>query len=102
VRIASTPAANSPAYEAGLDTDDEIRQIDGQRIVAPEDVEAAISRRRPGDTLSVIYADRSGTSRRATVKLAENPQLELVPVESTGGLLAPEQKLFRERWLGGN
>jgi predicted metalloprotease with PDZ domain len=102
VRIASTPAANSPAYQAGLDTDDEIRQIDGQRIAAPEDVEAAISRRRPGDTLSVVFADRSGTSRKAAVKLVENPQLELVPVESTGGLLAPEQKMFRERWLGGN
>ena len=32
--------------------------------------------------------------------LEEDPRLEIVPVEQTGGTLTPEQKQFRDAWLG--
>jgi predicted metalloprotease with PDZ domain len=100
VRVAVAPLANTPAYAAGLDVDDELRQVDGTKISAVEDVASAIRRRRPGDAVSVSYVDRSGTARTAALTLAEDPHLELVPVEAAGGVLTPERQTFRSAWLG--
>jgi predicted metalloprotease with PDZ domain len=102
VRIADTPAANSPAYEAGLDVGDELRQIDGQAIVEPIDVDAVIARRRPGESISVIYVDRTRMAKQTKIMLVENPHHELVPVESASGALSPAQRAFRTAWLGSN
>jgi hypothetical protein len=61
---------------------------------------SAFARRKPGDRLPVSYEDRSGTVRTVSVTLAEDPALELVPVERMGGSLSPEQRRFRRSWLG--
>jgi len=95
--IADLVPANSPAYAAGLEQDDEIREIDGMKVSRPEDVADIVSRREPGDRLKVVYADRSGTDHAAPLLLAPDPHLEVVP--------APEgptaaQRAFREQWLG--
>jgi predicted metalloprotease with PDZ domain len=99
VRIASTPAIDTPMYSAGLDVDDEIRQVDGSRIGSSAAVAAAIGRRKPGDRVAVVYIDRSGIAKTVQVTLAENPALELLPIERTGGTLTADQRTFRERWL---
>lgn len=36
----------------------------------------------------------------ATMTVIEAPAYEAVPVESAGGSLTPEQKAFRDAWLG--
>ena len=36
----------------------------------------------------------------ATLALEEDPRIEVVPVEKTGGTLTDEQRRFRESWLG--
>jgi predicted metalloprotease with PDZ domain len=100
VRITAAPLANTPAYQAGLDLDDELRQIDAIRIDGIEDVQAALRGRRPGDRMSVVYVDRTGRSLTATVTLVEDPQLELVSLEAAGGTPSESQKMFRQRWLG--
>jgi predicted metalloprotease with PDZ domain len=87
--------AGSPAYIAGLDRDDIVTQINGDRIGSQEEANAAISRRKPGDKVTVNYVDRSGASKSTTVTLAENPHLEIVEA----GSLTPAQRAFRERWL---
>jgi predicted metalloprotease with PDZ domain len=88
--------AGSPAYIAGLDRDDIVTQINGDRIGSQEEANAAISRRKPGDKVTVNYVDRSGASKSTTVTLAENPHLEIVEA----GSLTPAQRAFREHWLG--
>ena len=88
--------ANSPLYAAGLDYDDVVTQIGGDRVSSTEEANAAVSRRKPGDRVSVNYVDRTGTARSVTVTLVENPHLEIVDV----GSLTPAQRAFRERWLG--
>jgi predicted metalloprotease with PDZ domain len=100
LRVAETPAANSPAYKAGLDVDDEVRQMDGGRVTTADDVTAVMRRHKPGDTVSVDFTDRSGAARTAKVILAEDPRIELVPIESAGGTLTPAQRAFRRSWLG--
>ena len=81
------------------DAGDELKTIDGTRIVSAEDTFAVLRRHRPGDTVNVVYVNRSGVERRGDIALVENPGVELVTIESTGGTLTPEQRTFRERWL---
>jgi predicted metalloprotease with PDZ domain len=92
------PAA--PAYAAGLEQDDEIRQIDGTRTRSANDVAAIVQRHKPGDMVRVVYVDRGGVEKTTLVALAENPHLEIVPIERGGGNLTPAQRTFRDRWLG--
>jgi len=99
-RVAALVPANSPAYDAGIEQDDELRVIDGERVGSAGDVAAIVRRHRPGDRVQVTFVDRTGVPKTVSVALAEDPHLEVVPVESAGGRLTPAQKLFRDRWLG--
>jgi predicted metalloprotease with PDZ domain len=94
-RILEVPS-NSPAYAAGLDRDDTVTQVGGERISSAEEANAVISRRKLGDRLAVNYVDRSGASKSTTVTLVENPHLEIVDASSP----TAAQRAFRERWLG--
>jgi predicted metalloprotease with PDZ domain len=98
--IASLVPANSPAYAAGLEQDDQLRQLDGVPLTSAIDLANVLARHQPGDRLTVAYADRTGLEKTATVVVAEDPHLEVVPNESQGIALSPSQRLFRERWLG--
>jgi predicted metalloprotease with PDZ domain len=99
VRVASPPAIDTPAYAGGLDVDDEVRQMDGTRMMSPEDISAMLRRHRPGDAISVVFVDRTGTEKQTSVTLREDPGMDLFPVERLGGALTPSQKAFRQRWL---
>jgi len=99
-RIVALVPANSPAYAAGLEQDDELQQIDGQKISAAADVQAIVSRHKIGDRIDVVYVDRTGKPKTVAVTLAEDPHQEVVPVETAGGTLTPQQQAFRAAWLG--
>jgi predicted metalloprotease with PDZ domain len=99
-RIAAPPLATTPAYKAGLDVDDVVRQLDGTRVASAEDVAAVLKRHKPGDTIALAFVDRTGTTTETKVVLAEDPQLELVAAESIGGALSASQRVFRRAWLG--
>lgn len=99
-RVTSLIAPTWPLYASGLDQDDELRRIDGERVASIEDVNGVLRRRKPGDSVQVVFVDRSGATKTATVTLAEDPHVEVVPLESSGGALTPAQKSFRDRWLG--
>ena len=100
LRIAAAPLANTPAYRAGLDLDDEIRSLDGTRVTTPDDVNGAIRRHKVGDTVSVQFIDRTGVIRTTRVAIEEDPRVEVVPVENAGGTLTAAQRAFRDAWLG--
>jgi predicted metalloprotease with PDZ domain len=99
VHLAEPPVFETPLYTAGLDVGDELRQIAGARPSSPEDVYQTLRRQKPGGTLAVVFADRNGVERKTSVTLREDPRVQLVPVETSGGKLTPEQKAFRDRWL---
>lgn len=100
VGIAAPPLANTPAYAAGLDVDDLVRQVDGTRVDSVNDIDAALRRHKPGDRMRVVYADRTTRPQTAVVTLTEDPRLELVTLETAGGAPSEAQKTFRQRWLG--
>lgn len=98
-RVASPPLFGAPLYVAGLDLDDEIRAVDGQRVSSASDLARAIDRRKPGDVVRVEYVNRTARPRTATVTLGEDPAVSVTPVEATGRPLSAAERTFRERWL---
>jgi S1-C subfamily serine protease len=99
VRVGSRPITGTPIYAAGLDLDDQISGLDGRRIQSPLEVGQALERHRPGDAIVVAFVDRAGVAKTARVTLGEDPHLDLIPIESAGGVLTPAQRRFRESWL---
>ncbi|MGF1537500.1 MAG: HhoA/HhoB/HtrA family serine endopeptidase [Elainellaceae cyanobacterium] len=63
---------NSPAVESGLRMGDVILEIDGEAIATGEDLQALVSDRAVGDTLTVSL-ERNGTRETTTVRLGEMP-----------------------------
>ena len=97
--LAAVVPSNTPAYAAGIDQDDTLVQIAGERVTSPEAVNTVLSRHRPGERVTIVYIDRAGASKTASVVLAENPHVDVVAVEAAGGSLTPAQRAFRDRWL---
>jgi predicted metalloprotease with PDZ domain len=95
-RVRTLVAPGWPVYASGLEQDDQVREIDGQRINGDSDLSAAIGRRKPGDRISITFVDRAGRTKTAAIVLAEDPQLEIVPVDAP----TDAQKRFRDAWLG--
>ncbi|HMF98075.1 MAG TPA: hypothetical protein VKE96_27430 [Vicinamibacterales bacterium] len=84
-----------PIYAAGIDRDDELQQIDGQRIGGDHDLAAVLGRHKPGDSVSIVYVDRTRVPKTASITLAEDPHVDVVVAEPTAA-----QREFRNRWLG--
>ena len=89
----------SPLYEAGLDRDDVITSLDGDRVWSASDLARVLRSRRPGDTVKVGFL-RRGAPFESTMTLVEDPGVGIVTLESTGGRLSAEQATFRHAWLG--
>jgi predicted metalloprotease with PDZ domain len=100
LRLESLIPWGSPAYAAGLDQGDVLTTIDGTSVANLDQWRTALAARKPGDRVSVGYRRRDGTAGTTTVTLAEDPAFEAALIESSGGTLSPEQKKFREGWLG--
>ncbi|MCB1019180.1 MAG: M61 family metallopeptidase [Bryobacterales bacterium] len=85
----------TPAFDAGLNVDDEILAIDGFRV-APSALDDRLSRYRPGATLEVLISRREKLETLAipaTAKPRESWKLEVDPA-------APEMtKARRAAWL---
>ena len=98
-RLGAAVPSNAPAYAAGIDQDDTLLLMAGERVTSAEAVNTVLSRHRPGDRVTIVYLDRTGASKTASVVLAENPHLGVAAIETTGGSLTPAQRAFRDRWL---
>ena len=98
LRVAALVSPTWPIYAAGLDEDDELQSVGGQRIAAAEDLATAVQKHKPGDTVQVVFVDRTGVAKTANVTLAEDPHTEVVPADAAS--LTAAQKAFRDGWLG--
>ncbi len=96
LRVAVAPLANTPAYKAGLDLDDEIRAVDGSRVSSPDEIAGMLGRHKPGDTIAIEFVDRSGATRHSRVVLGEDPRMDLV----ANGSPTADQRAMRKAWLG--
>jgi predicted metalloprotease with PDZ domain len=98
LRVAALVPPTWPIYATGLDEDDALQQIDGQKIAGAADIATVMQRHKPGDTVPIVFVDRTGVAKKASVTLVEDPSTEVVPVDA--GALTAAQKAFRDRWLG--
>ncbi len=94
-----TTLLGSPLYQAGLDREDVLLKIDGQRLVSGSDLQERLTAHKPGDVVQVEARTRTGT-RTVAVTLQENSDLEVVPYEEAKRPLSRAQKKFRAAWLG--
>ena len=97
LRVSALVAPGWPIYAAGIDEGDVLQQVDGQRLNGEGDLTIVLQRHQPGDTIAVVFVDRSGAAKTARVKLGEDPHIDVVANDAA---LTPAQKEFRERWLG--
>ena len=100
VHVGTLIAPSWPVYRAGLDQDDVLQTVDGQPIKEESDLATVLRRHKPGDSVPIVFTDRTGKATTAAVVLAEDPHVEIVPVESGAGSLTDAQKTFRREWLG--
>jgi predicted metalloprotease with PDZ domain len=97
-RVTEYVPAGSPAYAAGLERGDIITSIGGAKVTRADDVDRAITTRKPGDSLPIVF-ERRGQAVTATLRLVADPTVELVPGEQIGQPLTSDQRQFREAWL---
>jgi predicted metalloprotease with PDZ domain len=98
LRVTGPTLTGSPAYNAGLDLDDELISVAGTTMTSPDDLSKAIADHKPRDEVDLVFK-RRGQEVHAKAQLVEDPNLEIVSVEKTGGTLTNEQKRFRDAWL---
>ena len=87
----------TPAYDAGLDLGDVITTIDGEPATAAS--WAALSNRKPGESAAIAIRRRDGKTVSATLAIKPDPTVIVDDLAATSGL-TPEQKAFRNAWLG--
>lgn len=92
-RVIELVAWGTPAFDAGLEQGDSITLADGKPY-------ETFKGRKPGETIALAIKRPTGKTATLTLTLAEDPALDAVPIETAGGSLTPEQKAFRESWLG--
>jgi predicted metalloprotease with PDZ domain len=89
----------TPAFDAGLDQGDVIVDVDGKPMSGSA-LQAALKTKKPGDTVTVTLKRRGGATVTTAITTKDDPSFDTVAVEAAGGTLTPEQKAFREAWLG--
>ena len=87
--------AGSPAYEAGLNAEDEILAVGGFRVT-PGELAERLKQYAPGDRVEVLVS-RFGEVRVAPLTLGTAPRDRVLEVDPDA---APEAVAAREAWLG--
>jgi predicted metalloprotease with PDZ domain len=88
-------AWGTPAFEAGLEHDDVLTSIDGKPFTA-----AVLKNRKPGDKVAFEVRHVGGATGSGVLTFVEDPTEQAFLAETAGNPLGPEQKAFREAWLG--
>ena len=87
----------TPLYDAGVDLDDVITEIEGQPATLA--AWSSIAQRKPGDVVRLSVRRRDGQIVNTKATLAADPRILVVPVEAAGLVPTSSQRAFRESWL---
>jgi predicted metalloprotease with PDZ domain len=99
LRVGGLVPWESPLYKAGVAQDDQLANLGGVDLTSMAAFEEALSKQKPGVAVPLRFVRRSGEVVNGSITLIEDPRVEIVTVESTGGTLSDDQKRFRESWL---
>lgn len=96
--IGSNTTKGSPAYEAGLDIDDEIIQLDETQVKTSMDINSFLSTKKPGEAITVTYKHRD-TEKQTRLILGENATVSLVSFEQSGKTVTEAMQQIRQSWF---
>lgn len=96
--IGSNTTKGSPAYEAGLDIDDEILQLDETQVKTTMDINSFLSTKKPGETITVTFKHRD-TEKQTRLVLGENATVSVVSFEQSGKTVTEAMRKIRESWF---
>ena len=96
--IASNTIIGTPLYDAGLDYEDQLLQLDGKPVKKQVDITDILKTHKPGDQLSIEYKHRDEI-KTATITTSENPAFSVVTNEKTNLPVSEQQLKFRNSWL---
>lgn len=99
--IAGNTTKGTPAYEAGLDIDDEIGKLDDTQVKNASELNIFLQSKKTGDAIVVNYKHRN-TEKRTTIILKEQPFVSLVPFEQSGKPVTDEMRKIRASWFSSN
>lgn len=93
--VTSAVQKGSPLYAAGVETGDVLISLDGAAITGQEQLEAALSAKKPGETVVLEFNSR-GIDQKVTVKTEEATGLVLKFVDNPSDM----QRTRQASWLG--
>ncbi len=99
LRVSGLVPWDSPLYKAGVAQDDQIVNLGGVDLASMANFDEALAKQKPGAAVPIRFVRRSGEVVNGTITLEEDPRVEVVAVEKTGGTLTDDQRRFRESWL---
>jgi predicted metalloprotease with PDZ domain len=89
----------TPAYTAGLDRGDRILSIGGQAVSSADSALAIIGAHHPEDALELQVQSRGAAPRTVSVRLGDDPALQVVPNEAAGVPVTDAMRALRQAWL---
>ena len=99
LRVSGLVPWESPLYKAGVAQDDQLVSLGGVDLTSMAAFEEALAKQKPGAAVPLRFIRRSGEAVTGTITLDEDPRMEVVATEKTGGMLTDDQRKFRESWL---
>jgi predicted metalloprotease with PDZ domain len=99
-RVAGMVPMESALYKAGVAQDDQIVRVGGTDLSPTSTLDAVLANHKPGDRVPLRFVRRSGEIVNTTLTLEEDPRVEVVLIEKSGGTLSDDQRRFRDAWLG--
>ena len=99
LKITTNTLISQPVYNAGLDFDDVITQLDGQPVASEGDIQSVLAAHQPGDKIDVKYIHRE-VLNDAEIILQEDPSLKVVTYEEEGKPITQAIQQYRKAWLG--
>lgn len=94
-KLTSNAKIGSPLYNAGIEVEDEIISIGGKKLEDVESIDEILDRRRPGQTVDVVFS-RWGEEKRVRVELAALNRYE-TEINSRANRT---QRSNMRKWLG--
>jgi predicted metalloprotease with PDZ domain len=99
LRVTGLVPWESPLYKAGVAQDDQLTMLGDVALTSTAAWDDALAKQKPGAAVPLRFTRRSGEVVNATLTLEEDPRVEVVPIEKSGGTLTDDQRRFRESWL---
>ena len=98
-RVVAPVRFGSPLSEAGVARDDVLVSLDNRSLSSRGRLETLLRELRGQNGVMLEYL-RQGEPRQAQLVVEPDPALELVSLEQLGERPTPDQRLFRDNWLG--